>query len=277
MDFLKVQDGLSLVSRCSPYGKMERMDKSTWLGLLVGFGAILLGNTLEGGHFASLVQFTALLIVLGGTAGAVFVSHPKKDLVRSFELFKTAFREPESDFSKNVLQIVECTKIAKKDTLLAVEKALPGITDPFLRKVMRTVVDGIDPQVVRDIYETEIDAEEEELLGAVKVWTDAGGYSPTIGIIGAVLGLIHIMGNLTDTSKLGSGIAVAFVATIYGVSFANLVFLPVSSKLKKRVQRQISEKRMILEGALLVNSGLASSVVQQKMNAFSEGAEARIL
>lgn len=256
---------------------MERMDKSTWLGLLVGFGAILLGNLIEGGHIGSLMQFTAALIVTGGTAGAVFVSNPTSDLKRGWDLFRQAFAAEDHDtLPKNIDQIVECTRIVKKDTLLALEKTLPSISDGFLQKVMRTIVDGIDPAIVRSIYESEIDAEEDQLMGAVKIWNDAGGFSPTIGIIGAVLGLIHIMGNLTDTSKLGEGIAVAFVATIYGVAFANLIFLPIGNKLKKRVHHRIQEKRLMLEGALLVNSGLASTVVQQRLRAYLDGSDPKV-
>lgn len=253
------------------------MDKSTWLGLLVGFGAILLGNLIEGGHIGSLMQFTAFMIVLGGTVGAVFVSNPMKDLSRGWALFRSAFSEEDHEsLPKNIEQIVECVRIVKKDTLLALEKQLPSLDDEFLRRVMRTVVDGIDPTIVRSIYETEIDAEEDELMGAVKVWNDAGGFSPTIGIIGAVLGLIHVMGNLSDTSKLGAGIAVAFVATVYGVSFANLIFLPIGNKLKKRVHHRVQAKRLLLEGALLVNSGLASSVVQQRLRAFLDGSDPKV-
>ena len=161
-------------------------------------------------------------------------------------------------------------KICKKESLIALEPRISRIEDLFFQKIMKTVIDGIDPIIVRDIFETEIDTEEEQMLSSAKVWSDAGGFSPTIGIIGAVLGLIHVMGNLTDTSKLGTGIAVAFVATIYGVGFANLFFIPISNKIKKQIQDRVRIKQMILEGALLVNSGLSSAIVDQKIRAFNE-------
>ncbi|MBX2987942.1 MAG: flagellar motor protein [Bdellovibrionaceae bacterium] len=256
------------------YGKMARMDKASWLGLLVGFGAILLGNLLEGGHVSSLMQLTAFLIVLGGTIGAVMVSSSWKDLSRGVKMFRSAFRaEDEEKFQKSLNEIVDAARVVRKESLVALEPRLARVSDPFVQRVLRNVVDGIEPDITREIGETEIDAEEEDLMGAVKVWMDAGGFSPTIGIIGAVLGLIHVMGNLSDTSKLGAGIAVAFVATVYGVSFANLLFLPIGNKLKKRVARQMRERRVLLEGALQVNSPVNPIIIERKMKAALEGAE----
>lgn len=249
------------------------MDKSSWFGLLVGFGAIFLGNFIEGGHFGSLMQLTAGLIVLGGTIGAVMVSNPEEDLKKGLEMFRSAFRKEEKDhrFERSLNEIVDCARLARKETLLGLEKKVNTLSDPFLARVIRNIVDGIDLQLVREMGEAEIDSEEEELMGAVKVWNDAGGFSPTIGIIGAVLGLIHVMGNLSDTSKLGGGIAVAFVATVYGVSFANLLFLPVANKLKKKVSKRMRERRTLLDGALLVGSTLNPSVIEQKMKSAQEG------
>jgi len=245
------------------------MDKSTAFGLSLGFGGILIGNLLEGGHTSSLMQFTAGLIVLTGTLGAVMVSNPESDLILGFQLLKKAFQDKEDTEAQSaVREIVECTKIVKKESVIALESHQGRIQNPFLKKILRNVVDGIDPEIIREIFETEIETEEDRLLAGAKIWSDAGGYSPTIGIIGAVLGLIHVMGNLSDTSKLGAGIAVAFVATVYGVGLANLVFLPIGSKIKKRIEMQIRERRLVLEGALLVNSGLSSAVVDQKLRAY---------
>jgi chemotaxis protein MotA len=256
------------------------MELATWVGLLIGFGGIFLGNLIEGGHTGSLIQFTAGLIVLMGTVGAVMVSHPMVHIRQSLKLARRAFFDrgrPGSGTNDNddVIQsvtrdLVDCTKIYKRESLQALESRILKIQDPFLKKIMRSVVDGLDPAIVRDIFETEIEVEEENLLAYAKVWSDAGGFCPTIGIIGAVLGLIHVMGNLSDTSKLGAGIAVAFVATVYGVGFANLLFLPLSSKIKKQIQAQTRTRRMTLEGALLVNSGLSATVVDQKVRAYYE-------
>lgn len=245
------------------------MDKASWLGLVVGFGAILLGNVIEGGHISSLMQFTAALIVLGGTLGAVMISSPEKDLKKGLQLFKGAFRaEDNSALRRSMNEIVDCARLVRKESLLSLEKT--RLSDPFIGRVIRNSMDGIDPQVNREIGEAEIEHEEEELLAAVKVWNDAGGFAPTIGIIGAVLGLIHVMGNLSDTSKLGAGIAVAFVATVYGVGFANLLFLPIANKLKKKVLRRARDRRILLEGALMVGSDLNPLIIEQKLKASLE-------
>ena len=249
------------------------MGKTTLLGLLVGIGGILLGNVLEGGHLGSLVQGAAFVIVLSGTIGAVLVSSRKEDLTLGVTLFKKAFQSKEDTHHDAVMkEIMECARLARKESILAIEARITRMSDPFLQNVMRTVVDGVDPKVVRDLFEKQINVEEERLMNGAKVWTDAGGYSPTIGIIGAVLGLIHVMGNLSDTSKLGAGIAVAFVATIYGVGFANLIFLPVGTKLKKWVAREILVKEMILEGGLCIQSGLNPSLTEVKLQPFIEKA-----
>lgn len=251
-----------------PCGIIFPMDKATLLGLLVGFGGILLGNLLEGGHMSSLMQLTAFIIVLAGTVGAVMVSSSEKDLKSGLQLAKKAFQKEESDAKKRIREIVDCSRVAKKESLLALEPRIGRIEDPLLKNILRNVVDGVETETIRDIFETQIHTEEEELLAGAKIWTDAGGFAPTIGIIGAVLGLIHVMGNLTDTSKLGGGIAVAFVATVYGVSSANLLFLPLGNKLKRRVQSLSREKQMVLEGGLLIASGVNPVVLEQKLYAF---------
>lgn len=250
-------------------GNILIMDKATWLGLLVGFGGIIAGNLLEGGHMSSLMQLTAFIIVIAGTMGAVMVSSTEKELKTGITLAKQAFKRTENlPLRERIDEIVDCARLAKKESLLALEARLHRIQDPLLKGVLRNVVDGIEIESIRDIYETQIQTEEEELLAGAKIWTDAGGYAPTIGIIGAVLGLIHVMGNLTDTSKLGGGIAVAFVATVYGVSSANLLFLPLGSKLKRRVQNASREKQMILEGGLLIATGMNPVILEQKLFAF---------
>ena len=196
------------------------MDRATFFGLLIGLGGILLGNFIEGGHIASLMQGTAFLIVITGTIGAVLVSNKSKDLKVGFQLFRASFCEQNLDYDKPISEIVDCARLAKKDSVLALEPKLNQMQSPMLREILRNVIDGVEPKLTRQIFENIIHKEEQKLLSAGKIWLDAGGFSPTIGIIGAVLGLIHVMGNLSDTAKLGSGIAVAFVATVYGVGFA---------------------------------------------------------
>ena len=244
------------------------MDKATFLGLLIGLGGILLGNYIEGGHIASLMQGTAFLIVVSGTFGAVMVSNRTKDLKTGFALFRESFNDFEVDFETPISEILDCAKVAKKDTVLALEKKINGLKTEFLKPLIRNVVDSVDVNLIREISETQIDKEEERLMNASKIWSDAGGYSPTIGIIGAVLGLIHVMGNLSDTSKLGAGIAVAFVATVYGVGFANLIFLPIASKIKKNIAIRIRQKQMIVEGVLMISAGIHPILIEQKLMAY---------
>ncbi len=244
------------------------MDRATIIGLLIGLGGILLGNFIEGGHIASLLQSTAFLIVIAGTFGAVLVSNRTRDLKTGFELFKESFKDFEVDFDTPINEVLDCAKIVKKETVLALESKVNSLRTEFLKPMIRNIVDSVDPVLIREIAETQIEKEEERLISASKIWSDAGGYSPTIGIIGAVLGLIHVMGNLSDTSKLGAGIAVAFVATVYGVGFANLIFLPIASKIKKNISIRIRQKQMILEGALMISAGVHPNLIEQKLMAY---------
>ena len=244
------------------------MDRATFFGLIIGVGGILLGNFFEGGHIASLVQGTAFIIVVMGTAGAVLVSNKTKDFKTGFDLFKQSFKEQSLDYDKPIAEIIECAKIAKKESVLALEPKLTQLKSPILAEVLRNVIDGVDPKLTKQIFDNIIFKEEQKMLSAGKIWLDAGGFSPTIGIIGAVLGLIHVMGNLTDTSKLGAGIAVAFVATVYGVGFANLIFIPIGNKIKKNVLEVSKHKHMILDGALLIGSGLNAQLLEQKLTSY---------
>lgn len=250
------------------------MEMTTLLGLAVGIGGILLGNLIEGGHLGSLVQGAAAVIVFGGTFGAVLVSSKLKDLKVGVRLAKKAFLPDDPKASEKVLnELMECARTARKDSILSIEPRLADIKNTFLQNVIRSVVDGVDPNVIRAIYEKQIELEEDKKLSGAKVWLEAGGYAPTIGIIGAVLGLIHVMANLSDTSKLGSGIAVAFVATIYGVGSANLIFLPLGNKIKKLIDAEVRMQEMILEGGLCILSGLSPSLIEIKLRSFIEKAD----
>lgn len=251
------------------------MQTTTIFGLALGLGGILIGNLLEGGSMASLLQATAALIVFGGTAGAVIVSNRTEDLKLALSYLKKVFGGSETAERSRVAQeIVQSAQLARKETVLALEKKVNTFTDPFMRSVYRFAIDGVDPEVLRRLFEDEITASERRKLAAAKVWSDAGGFAPTIGIIGAVLGLISVMSHLSDTSMLGQGIAVAFVATIYGVASANLVFLPISNKLKVLIKFRSETERMILEGALAVVTGLNPYLVEQKMRAFANEVKA---
>lgn len=249
------------------------MEPTTLLGLVLGIGGIIIGNMIEGGHIASLAQGAAAVIVLSGTFGAVLVSSRIQDVKLAWKIAKHAFYKTSNKEIENVAkELLECSRLARRESILAIEGRLNQMKDEYMQNVMKGVIDGIDPMILRQLFEKQIEFDEEGLHSAAKVWTDAGGYAPTIGIIGAVLGLIHVMGNLTDTSKLGGGIAVAFVATVYGVGLANLILLPMGSKLKKWAATQTLEKEMILEGALCIQSGLAPALTEQRLKPYLDKA-----
>jgi len=245
------------------------MELATIIGLIVGIGGILLGNLIEGGEIASLVQGAAAIIVLSGTFGAVLVTHKMSTFKKAMSSLKIAFKKQNySHYKKTKNKLIELSKIAKKESVLELEKHISNLDTEFLRSAMHAVVDGADANTIRETFESRIQIEEEHDLQQAKVFIDAGGYCPTIGIIGAVLGLIHVMGNLSDTSKLGAGIAVAFVATVYGVGLANLVFLPLGNKLKAFLIEKSHYKQMCLEGALAIKAGLNPILVESKLAAF---------
>lgn len=243
------------------------MDITTILGLVIGLGAILGGNILEGGHTSSLMQVTAALIICGGTLGAVLVSFPLADVKRALGATKHAFLDKPASPEAVVATVVELAQVARRDGVLALEAKLPAIEDPFLARAVGLLVDGVDAAVARDALESEIHADYEEKVIAAKVYEAGGGYSPTIGILGAVLGLIHVMNNLSDPSALGPGIAVAFVATVYGVGLANLFLLPVANKLKRKFGTERDRKTLIAEGVLAIQEGLNPRVLEDKLRA----------
>lgn len=246
------------------------MDAATIVGIIIGIGGILLGNMIDGGHAGSLFQGTAALIVFGGTFGATLVSNGFEDIKKAFSMLSLAFREgPQAQMKKLADEVVAIAQLARRESILVVETKLNTFSNPFMKNVFRYMIDGIEPDTLRKIFETEIEVTEKRTMVAAKVWADAGGYAPTIGIIGAVLGLIHVMANLSDTSALGQGIAVAFVATIYGVGSANLVFIPISNKIRSRIKAQSETKKMILEGAIAISNGLNPYIIEEKMRAFT--------
>lgn len=244
------------------------MDILSMFGILLALVAIIGGNLLEGGHASSLVQLTAFVIVGGGTLGAVMVQTPIQTFARaikivSWVLFPIKLR-PEEAADK----IVNWSNIARREGLLGLEAIADEEPDQFARKGLQLLVDGSEPEVIRSILEVEIDTKEHRDMQAARVFDGLGGYSPTIGIIGAVMGLIHVMNNLADPAKLGSGIATAFVATIYGVGFANLLFLPVANKLKSQVHGQTLFREMIVEGVISIAEGENPRNIETKLQGY---------
>lgn len=245
------------------------MDMRVVVGIAVAFAGILLGFIIDDGHIGAIAQGSAALIVFGGTIGAVIVGSTKQDLRQAKMLFKKMMNDSYEKLPSKIYgEINQCAVLARKESILQIEKRIDSFSHPFMSSVFRFVVDGVDPKVIKKVFMEEIKQEEEKQLAGAKLFMDAGGFAPTIGIIGAVLGLIHVMGNLTDTSKLGAGIAVAFVATLYGVGAANLIFIPVANKLKRIVQEEVKLKEMILTGALSVVSGYNPYIIEEQLRPF---------
>lgn len=244
------------------------MDALSLLGLLVGIGAILLGQHLEGGHASTLINGPAALIVIGGSFGAVMLQSPMSVFLRAMRMAGWAFRPPRLAAAEAIEKIVSWSHIARKEGLLGLETLTEAETDPFANKGLQLLVDGSEPDTIRAILEVEIGTREDIDVQAAKIFESMGGYSPTVGIIGAVMGLIHVMGNLSDPSKLGGGIAVAFVATIYGVGAANLLFLPVATKLKNLVYAQAHFRSMIVEGVVAIAEGENPRNIETKLQGF---------
>ncbi len=231
------------------------MDPIPFIALALGLGSIVGGNALEGGSFDALVQPTAALIVLGGTVSATWLASTNSELGALKRLLPRLIKKNGIDTHHVMEQMVSLAADARKDGLLALESKLPTIENPFLRRGLRLLVDGTPPAQVVKLLELDIEVYEHEYGRAGKVLETAGGFAPTIGIIGAVLGLIHVMHNLSDPSALGGGIAVAFVATVYGVGIANLIALPIGMRLKKIVSEDAAGKQMILTGIEIIAAG----------------------
>ncbi|HEY0715754.1 MAG TPA: flagellar motor protein [Polyangia bacterium] len=247
------------------------MDLATVGGFVFAIFCILFGQYLEGGHASSLVQATAAIIVLGGTLGAVAIANPMKDFLGGLKAIKKALKNQKHDLGAIIHEISELAALARRDGVLALEQKLATIEDPFMKRSVGFLVDGVDSAVARDALETEIFIEFEEGVVGAKVWEASGGFAPTVGILGAVLGLIHVMENLSDPSKLGPGIATAFVATVYGVGFANLVFLPIATKIKRRLAVEKERKTLIAEGVLSIQAGLNPRVIEEKLKSYAGG------
>ncbi|MBK9019700.1 MAG: flagellar motor protein [Sulfuritalea sp.] len=244
------------------------MDRISVAGLLLGLAAIIGGQVLEGGHLASLLQPTAFFIVVGGTLGAVMLQSPLSVFRQGMKMGVWVFYPPLVEPQKHIAEISRWSQIARKEGLLALEAQIPAVRDPFAAKGLQLLVDGAEPERLREVLEVEISAWEHSLKAGAKVWESAGGYSPTIGIIGAVMGLIHVMENLSDPSKLGSGIAVAFVATIYGVGAANLVFLPVAKKLMANIARIVTQREMLVDGLVGIANGDNPRVLESRLQGY---------
>jgi len=244
------------------------MDLLSILGVIVGFAAILGGNYMEGGHVDSLFNGPAALIVIGGTIAAILLQTPFNVLMRGLSMLRWVFIPPYVSMDDGIEKVISWSMRARKEGLLGLEASVEKEKEPFCEKGLQLLVDGSEPDVIRNVLELDLISKERYDLSSAKIYDGMGGYAPTIGIIGAVMGLIHVMSNLADPSSLGSGIATAFVATIYGVAFANMLLFPIGSKLKALVLKQSQYREMLIEGLVSISEGENPRSIELKLRGF---------
>ncbi len=244
------------------------MDKLSILGLVIAFGGIIGGQLLEGGSVFVLLQAAAFLIVFGGTLGAVMLQHPPRVFVAGIKMARWVFVTPQIDKPQLIARLTAWGAAARKEGILSLEGRIKSESDPFLQKGLQLLVDGNSGEKIREVLEIDLDSYETLHWQSARVWESAAGYSPTIGILGAVLGLVHVMQSLGEPAKLGAGIAVAFIATIYGVGFANLVFLPIAGKLKIIVAQQMSFREMAIDGLVMIANADNPHFIENKLKGY---------
>ena len=246
------------------------MDKASFGGVLLAVVGIVAGLLLEGGNLGQIVQPTAAMIVFGGTLGAVLLQFPLRTVVDAFRRLVQVFFTPREQSQKLIQTLVGFANKARRTGLVSLDGDLKSIEDPFLRQALTLAVDGTEPEELRAIMALSMDirAESEDRLPAV--FESAGGFSPTIGILGAVLGLIQVMAHLDKIEEVGKGIAVAFVATIYGVGVANLFFLPIAGKMRIRIREEHLRREMMLEGVISILEGSNPRMLETKLGGFLE-------
>jgi len=244
------------------------MDWASLVGLLLGLFGILFGQLLEGGQLGSLLQPAAFSVVFVGTCGAVLLQSGLVSFLRGVAMLRWIFTPPAREDTRLAGEINTWSMTARREGLLSLERYLGEVSDAFIVKGLTLIVDGVDPYKMREILDVDISSHERRERQAAKIWESAGGYAPTIGILGAVLGLIHVMENLSEPSRLGGGIAVAFVATIYGVGLANLVFLPIASKLKAIIGEEVRRREMLSDIFCGIAAGENARVLEERLAAY---------
>ena len=244
------------------------MDKATLGGLVLALGGVLLGLMLEGGNLSQILQPTAAMIVFGGTAGAVLIQYPLAVAIAGMKRLVHVFVEPAQNAQSRITVLVRYANQARREGIISLDKEIEGIQEPFLRRALMLAVDGTESQELRKIMELELDNKEEQEEKIPQVFESAGGFSPTIGIIGAILGLIQVMQHLDKIDEVGKGIAVAFVATIYGVGLANIFFLPIAGKLRIRIREEQILREMTLEGVISILEGMNPRMLEATLLGF---------
>ena len=244
------------------------MDKSSVVGIILALGGIVAGLLIEGGNLRQILQPTAAMIVFGGTLGAVLLQFPLAVVLHAGRRFGSVFIDPKQNPHSMIQRLVEYAQKARREGLVSLDAELERIDDPFLKKSLMLAVDGTEPQELRKIMELELDNQAEYEEQVPQVFESAGGFAPTIGIIGAILGLIQVMQHLDKIDEVGKGIAVAFVATIYGVGSANLLYLPIAGKMKARIRREQIAREMTLEGVTSILEGMNPHTLETKLLGF---------
>lgn len=248
------------------------MELSTLLGIIVGFGMLLLGFLLEGGEMSALFLLPPAIIVFGGTFGAILVAYNMKDIKKLPRLLKDTMTQHKSSEDELIEVFVRLGESARKEGLLSLEgivdKEYGAKFDSMLKEGVKMVVDGTDAELVKNMFENELYIHAQLRKNEASMFEAAGGYSPTMGIIGTVMGLVHVLGNLSSPEQLSESIAGAFIATLYGVGFANLVYLPMASKLNQKARQETLEKQLIMEGVLSIQAGENPSIIRRKLQTF---------
>lgn len=244
------------------------MDRLSITGLVVALLAIYLGFTLDGGAISALFQLPAFIIVFGGTLGAVMLQSSATQFIHSITLIKWIFYPPHYDVNEGIEKIVDWADKARESGYLALENIALDEQDIYINKGLNLLVDGVEPEQFRISLDLDLDLYREHNLRSANVFEAMGGYSPTIGILGAVLGLIQAMGHLSNPEMLGQGIATAFIATIYGVGFANLIYLPIANKIRAIIHQQTMYREMIAEGLVAIANGENPHAIENKLSAF---------
>ncbi len=246
------------------------MDALSLIGIVIALLAVIGGNLIEGGHLSSLVNLPAFLVVIGGTTGAIILQHSWTTLKLGARQLVWILLPPRLDFRGGAERVIGWSLTARKEGLLGLEEVSEGEEDAFCRKGLQLLVDGSESEAIRYILELELNSREQREIQGAKVFDAMGGYAPTLGILGAVLGLIHVMGNLSDPARLGPGIATAFVATIYGVASANLFFFPIANKIRAIVQEQTHFREMLIEGIVAIAEGENPKAIELRLQSFGD-------
>jgi chemotaxis protein MotA len=244
------------------------VDVSTVLGLIVAIGSLVLGFLLEGGHLGGLVNISAALIVFGGTFGATCISLPMTQILSIPALLRQVIFSPALKPQEAIHQLVALSKVARRNGLLALQSEMEKVSDPFLRRALQLVVDGNDPEDVHHTLELELLAQERRHAGGEAVFASMGGYAPTLGVLGTVMGLVHMLAQLDEPGKMGPAIAAAFIATMYGVGSANVVFLPLAGKLKANSQSEMQVRELVREGILGMQAGANPLALEERLTSF---------